>query len=409
MASGVEAELVEWCREMSSNGIEQHSAGWLIAKQYTIGGSSIATVMGINAFQTLRSMLLRRLGVEAFDSDIKPQWGNMLEDVIKREIEHMYKCTVYGEDLYITGHIPGTSYSPDGLMVVDDKIVLCEFKCPYSRIPSREPPKYYVPQVKMGLEIIPQASYGVYAEGVYRRCTWDQLGPSTAFDTTLVEKPSKSSTPVSYGFVGFWVAPADAAKTRSDLASGAFKYKFEKKWQPRQDHVVTAYEDDDFDQPAAAPPPQGVDPIAIPGFVDEYGPFESQSNDFGDCSPALMRHLMHALDNGRLVAYHSAIVRETHSHRANAVLNAELAKYEEFIRSTGAINYGILPWKLLRIAVHRIERTEGYLDPWKDEIATITTFLRETAEKNLSLHERRQAVEDFMSERYPVQELEYDD
>lgn len=384
--------LIAWCQQAAANGIEQHSAKWLATKRFTIGGSSIATVMGLNAFQTLRDMLLTRLGVKKFATDIKPQWGNMLEEVIKREIEHMYQCTVHGEDLYLPGHIYGTSYSPDGFAIIDGNMVLLEFKCPYSRIPSREPPKYYVPQVKMGLELIPQATHGIYAEAVYRRCSWDQLGPNGNFDTTLVEKPAKPIIPISYGFVGFYTTADIVHRTAADIAAGRYSYPAPP--QPRQSYDIAEYDDDDL--AAAQIVQQYTDPLQIPGFVSEYGEFVSQSNDLGESSPPLMRVLMHALDTGRLRAYYSETLREANPQRANIALNRELAKYNEFIDEAGHINYGILPWKLLRIAQHRIDREPGYLDPYVGTIAKIVDFIKSC--DGLTDCEIIQKVDDFISE-----------
>lgn len=424
-----EEELIAWCKNAESNGISQHSLEWLAAKKFTIGGSSIATIMGLSSFQTMRELLLTRLGVRQFNSDIKPQWGNMLEEVIKREVEYMFKCTVHGEDLYLPGHIYGTSYSPDGLGIVDGKLVLFEFKCPYSRIPSRDPPKYYVPQVKMGLELIPHAEYGIYAEAVYRRCTWEQLGPSGDFDTTLVEKPSKPITPISYGFVGFYTTDGIAAATRDDIANGRYKYPAPPKprWQARNDTAeIASYDDDDLASASATAAAKAAasdastassNPLQIPGFCEEYGEFVSQSNDLSESSPNLMRALMHALDTGRIRAWYSETIRERDPSRANAAINRELAKYHSFIAGddihgngcTSYINYGILPWKLLRIAHHRIEREQGYLDPWKENITKIIDFVKSIHDDNVPHWEIPQRVEDFMADYEGTSVVEYGD
>lgn len=407
-----EAGLIAWCRAAAANGIEQHSAEWLAVKKFTVGGSSLATVMGLNAFQSLREMLLMRLGVRHFNSDIKPQWGNMLEEVIKREIEHMYQCRVHGEDLYLSGHIYGTSYSPDGLAIIDGKLVLLEFKCPYSRIPSSEPPKYYVPQVKMGLVLIPEADYGLYAEAVYRRCSWDQLGPSGNFDTTLVSKPARPITPISYGFVGFYTTDTIISQTQADLAAGTYRYPAPPAppaYKRTYTTEVAEYGDDDLhDATAANNAPIEDNPLQIPGFANEYGEFVSQANDLGESSPDLMRALMHALDTGRLRAYYSETLREFNPSRANHAINGELAKYTEFIGNGGHTNYGVLPWKLLRIAQHRIDRETDYLEPYVETIAKIVDFVKSC--NGITEHGiLTQKVEDFVSDLNGEQIEQYED
>src|SRR5271166_1907671 len=178
-------QLRDWVTEKEKNGIKQHSRKW--KKRITFGGSVIATIQGKNPYSNIYKMLSEKIGLSAFEQSIAPQWGNLFEDVIKRYVEFDKKCTILGEDLYIEGPGDGTSYSPDGLTVLnvvfdygfDDEIktinehliVLMEYKCPYSRIPSGNPPEYYIPQVKMGLDLLKLPRIGLFVEGVFRRCS----------------------------------------------------------------------------------------------------------------------------------------------------------------------------------------------------------------------------------------------
>ncbi len=378
----MEEALIRWCQEQAQNGIAQHSEAWLKAKQSKVGGSAIATIMGISAFTTLREYIETKLGLRFFKSDIKPQWGNLFEDVIKRQVESAYGCTVHGEDLFIVGQYPGTVYSPDGLGVVGDKCVLFEFKCPYSRIPAKAPPKYYVPQVKMGLEIIPLAEYGIYVEAVYRRCTWADLGPSAEFDTTLVQKPTKCDRPISYGFIGLWADDRQIQQTRDDLADGKFGYETESE-EEYNDSV-----------------PDHGNPLCIPGFCDEFGTFASQMYDLSQATPALFRNIMKAVDSGRLTPFYGSIISETDTAKANAAINADMARYRAILAASHGCNYGVLSWKLLQIKHHRIEREPGFLEPYLEKIRKITEFVSYHHEKNTSMLERAAALEIFMQEYY---------
>lgn len=397
-------DLAKWCDYMAKNGIVQHSDLWLAVKRFTIGGSSISVLMGLNAFQSVRDLLASKLGLVPFGSDIKPQWGNMLEETIKCEMEHIHGCTIYGEDLYITGHIYGTSYSPDGLAVIGDKLVLLEFKCPYNRIPGREPPKYYVPQVKMGLELInPRPDYGLYAEAVYRRCMWEDLGPNGNYDTTLVAKPSKSTPPISYGFVGFYTTHALIEKTREEIRAGKYKYPA----PPVAKGTIDDFCDDDFDEPEPSQPPN--DPLLIPGFEKEYGEFEPQCYDLGASTPDVFRRLMHALDTGRMVAHYSEIIREKDPRVARRRVNAELAKFTKKAAANDWVLYGIVPWKLLRIEQHIIDYEEGYLNPYVEDIKSIVDFVKSVTDKGFTKRELWSKIDAFMDVYNQQNIVEYDD
>ena len=216
--------LTKWVAEKSANGISQHSEKWHEARKFTIGGSSMPTIQGVNPFTNIRSLISQRIGLSKFVSSIQPQWGNLFEEIIKRVVEKEMNCEILGEDLFIEGP-NGLTYSPDGLAVVarpafnsvaggfsDDSplssftseecIALFEFKCPFSRIPGSYVPKYYVPQVKMGLEIIDIANHGVFVEGVFRRCSLGDLGYNEKYDKTLVAK-SAGLMPLAFGFIIF--------------------------------------------------------------------------------------------------------------------------------------------------------------------------------------------------------------
>ena len=85
--SQLQQQLANWVQTNEQNGIKQHDVRWKDEKVFTIGGSSLATIMGINMFSTIPKMISEKIGLTAFNGDIKPQWGNLFEDVIKRHVE----------------------------------------------------------------------------------------------------------------------------------------------------------------------------------------------------------------------------------------------------------------------------------------------------------------------------------
>lgn len=413
-------QLREWIAEKERNGIKQHGSKWLQAKVFTIGGSSLATIMGKNPYATIPRMLGEKIGLFKFVSDIKPQWGNLFEDVIKRYVEFDRGCEIYGEDLYVEGS-PGTSYSPDGLAVMDviddyhfeedtfiqtpdglkketriviksvpkTTIVLIEFKCPYSRIPSGSPPDYYIPQVKMGLDLLDIPSVGLFIEGVFRRCTWEQLGNNPLFDRTLVPK-SSGRLPLAYGIIGFYFDANCYEKQLKKLSDNETKNQNE-----RDKDVATLVEQKN---------------ILWSAYIDQYIEFGDDTNDYmcndlGESTPELFKLIMDAYDKKILIPWYGVvkyvdsnaitnngksspevvaeklaklnIATPTYSESEGVEsMNDDLINYTKFCASSGFVNLGILPWKLFRVDYNFIQKEVGYLRPWIPKIQEIIEVVR---------------------------------
>lgn len=348
--------LAKWVEYLENNGIKQQTAEWHKARQCTIGGSSMATIQGINPYSSVEHLIRERLGLAKFNGDIKPQWGNLFEEVLKKFVEMSLDCIIRGEDLYVLGK-PGTSYSPDGLAVVnrqkviaklkttggfsDDavtnyppqEIALMEFKCPYNRIPNGSVPKYYVPQVLMGLDLLQLPTFGIFVEAVIRRCTWEQLGYTRDYDNSLVAR-SSGDLPLAYGIVGFYIDRAALAATTVDTATLFAEYT---------KHYV------------------------------EYGDKSNQyfCNDLGEAPPDLFIRIMSAMDR-RLI---SIKYFELYTEIDNTVVDADLANHTEYCRVGDHINIGILPFKIFRADFHIIDKIPGYLDPWYKVISEIVNII----------------------------------
>jgi hypothetical protein len=380
-----EEELLTWCNEHAKNGISQHGDKWLEAKLTTVGGSSLAIFDGSNSFTTLPDYVAMKLGLSVFQSDIKPQWGNLFEEVIKLEVEKRWKCTVYGEDLYIVGKHYGTSYSPDGLAIIDGTPVLFEFKCPYSRIPGKLPPAYYIPQVKMGLCLLELPKYGIYVEAVYRRCSWSQLGPGPGFDRTLVDRPATGSSE-SYGFIGFYTTPEQIGRAIEDIGAGKIQFI--------ETTGSTAITRDN--------------PIGVPRYLTEYRRGNAM-NDIGISTPILFKNLMILMDKGYISAWYGRVHDESRPGRANVCINEDLERYKQFCGESSRVNYGILPWKLLRLEWHKIEYEPTYLDSYLPNITKVIDFVKSALP--LDVEEKKKELSKFVEEYYRNDTIidEYDD
>jgi hypothetical protein len=188
----------------------QGSADWLGQKQLTIGGSQIATVLGINKYENMEALILQKCGLSEFKK-APPLWfGTMMEPCIEQYVE-----LTFGAKVHETGSLPAShlglariSYSPDGLCVIDndvlvetgvftrkeladihandrspskrfesqDTLVLMEFKAPYMRAPVvGKIPEYYVPQPLLGMHVMEMVDVSIFIECVFRFCTLDDL------------------------------------------------------------------------------------------------------------------------------------------------------------------------------------------------------------------------------------------
>ncbi len=351
-----------------TNGILQHSDEWHAAKKYTIGGSQMATVQGINSFSDIEDLIGSKLGYNRKTS-IHMNWGNLFEDIIKCYCEYLFRTEILGDNMFIQPEDSLISYSPDGLGVVGDKIVLFEFKCPFSRIPKSTPPKYYVPQVKTGLEIIPVAHYGVLIEAVFRRCQWSQMGLNDNYDTKIVDK--KIGTDVlACGFVGFYcdLTELEEAEMRALTTKDVRMTEKLAAWAVKLTELGDLYS-------------------------AEYNIGNSQNNystnDLGVSSEKLFEALLDGFNNGFIKVWYSKLIIDSSDSAVKNRLNVEFATYECLMTAIGnaanidsgfkshtILNYGILPWKLFHIRQHTIDKTPGYLEPWKEKINEVINTVK---------------------------------
>lgn len=309
-------KLQLYVAEKCKNNIKQGDDNWHKEKVFTIGGSSIATVMGIGGFgDNISKILTDKLGITKFKETIAPWWGTLFERVIELYVEKKYKCSIVGENLYIPGP-PGTAYSPDGMTILDINgkltTVLLEFKAPYSRIPDGKIPKYYVPQVKMGLQIIDICEIGLFIECVFRRCSFSQLGFDFTFDTTLVPKYTGDKV-LCYGIIGFY--------TYSKALQG---------------DISKQYDGNPTDC------------------------MESNLNDFGMASPELFTTILEEYKNKNIFAVYSNVV-------ANVDESSPGTELENIVRQVSDMDatlLGLLPWKLLHADFHYVEKSPNYIDPY---------------------------------------------
>lgn len=348
-------QLCQWVEDKATNGIRQHSPEWHEARKYTVGGSSLGYIQGLSRFKDAHTFVAEKIGLTKSVFGIAPKWGTLFEELIKQYVEADLQCEIVGEDLFVFGEEPGTTYSPDGLTVLnanvhsadaaastDPVIMLIEFKCPYSRIPNGKVMESYETQVKMGLDLLKLPTVGLFIEGVFRRCSWEQLGNTADYDRTLIPR-SSGKMPRAYGIIGFYCVDITAV----GLAEFIAEY------------------------------------LAVYDLGDSANDYAS--TDLGTSSLALFTHLLNAFDVKLIQPWYGNVVCVTGGfaddtaradYQGSKQMDNELLAFEEFCRTSGYINLGILPWKLFRVDYHQIEKEDGYLAPWMPAIAEIIDVMR---------------------------------
>lgn len=163
----------------------QRTPEWFAIKKNTIGGSEVATVIGLNPFSTVKDLIANKLGINNFNGNPATRWGTLFEKVTEEWTATVLKVEEgIKETGSIEGKIKGQRYSPDGLGVVnllnsDDMpeyyIILFEFKSPFRSLPNGKIPKHYSPQIQTGLLSIPISDYGIFVNNCYRKCSLEDL------------------------------------------------------------------------------------------------------------------------------------------------------------------------------------------------------------------------------------------
>lgn len=349
---GKKQALIDWVTDKNANNVKQGDDEWHNRKRVTIGGSSIATIINANPYSNIYSFVRQRIANEKIDNDAV-HWGNLFEPIIKEYVESVLSCDILGENIYVQcdkydGYNEYISYSPDGLGIVNRNSVptnvLFEFKCPFTRIPTDKPPVYYVPQVKMGMDVLKLPEVGALIEGYFRRCSWDDLGLNNKYNNDLDKAPPKKplDSVKCMGYIGFTFTSRDSL-------------------------VDDIYKD------------AGTEDVI----------------DLGKIHPSLFARLIRSKNivmvNSILIpCYKSSreLLSNNDYYKEMAVTDDEIDMILEGESPKIEKLFGILPWKLFNIKYHVINKEEDYLRPHLDKIKnTINTIIKLTDKDNESSKE----------------------
>ncbi len=167
---------------------EQGSKKWLEERQYIIGGSEIATVIGKNKYSTVQNLIAQKIGITSFTGNTATRWGNLFENMTELIFQILF---LNGNRIHSTGSIQNKEieshrYSPDGLCIMKlmNKlmIILLEFKAPLNSIPEGKVPAHYLPQVKAGLCTLNIAEKAIFMSNMFRKCRLSNLNFNPSYD-----------------------------------------------------------------------------------------------------------------------------------------------------------------------------------------------------------------------------------
>lgn len=193
---------LEYLKAKFSNLHKQGTEEWLENRKYSFGGSEIASVLGNNPYETYHQLINKKVTKENSSDDARI-WGHLFEPIAKTFIEAERKTEIHD-----FGSVPHPQYpicySPDGILVEGDDLVLLEIKNPIWRGISSIP-VYYLDQVKCGMCIFP-VSHTLFAQFQFRRCAMYTDSKSLTYDRiyhreSRMRMPPKP--PIAYGYL-YW-------------------------------------------------------------------------------------------------------------------------------------------------------------------------------------------------------------
>ncbi|QXP50068.1 D345L [African swine fever virus] len=205
---------------------QQRSDAWHAIRRTQVGGSDLASVLGLNPYKSYYITLAEKANL--FKKNLNRaacSWGTLFERVSKDLLELFCQTTVIGDNIHIDGTYlgyPGHSNSPDGfchltlgytqqsweIKTIFNNVryeatkripVLVEIKSPFNRKIKNSVPSYYMPQIQSGLALSPPISMGIYVEAMFRVCGIHQLGSNNETNTDI--HPPESMLPLAWGII----------------------------------------------------------------------------------------------------------------------------------------------------------------------------------------------------------------
>ncbi len=219
----------------------------------------------------------------------------------------------------------------------------------------------------MGLDLLEIPEVGILVEALFRRCSFANYNDSTVFDRVLSPKPAKAAQIYARGLVGFCRSTKSHLKNKkSNLVTTG-----------KSDTDNRSTGEDIADQSTEAASDQRSE--ARPWDIDT-----SQILDMGNCSKDTFEALLAEFNASLSLA--TPVMSLWYSDiKDSPITKHKSLKYhqEEYLAYCATHSLepaGLLPWKLLNVVTHEIEKDEGYLERWLPKINEVCEIIQKCVE-----------------------------
>lgn len=376
----LDRQLEAFVEVHAAAGSKQRGAAWYRLMGETVGGSELAALLGMSPYKSfydiVESKLAAQTGLPSTFDGGGPAcwWGSLFEGVIELVVAADLGAPLRGTDICIRA-APGHRTSPDGYLVVrvvpgegptppalwttdrgpppeecEPLVALVEFKCPYSRRPDGAVPAHYRPQVWSGLAVSPLASFGLFIDSVFRKCSLEALGPGPEYDREYHRAKSDQAPwgdPFAWGLIAVYAPRLDAPRWVRLGWRG-------EEWAPGDPDPGDA----DADASLAAWQVHS----ACLGMSSRAGRADPSLDaaDLGDCPPRVFDRALGLIDRRRFPVRLGAPVFAD-GRGAGGGLAAAVRRFHEDPPADHWL-LGLLPWKLFEVNYVPVARRPGFLE-----------------------------------------------
>lgn len=335
---------------------KQGSQEWLDNKtinnenrDITIGGSEIHMLMG---GRSIKGLIRNKLGLTTFKGNKYTGWGNICEDINKRFCEIKYNTTIYE-----LGSIPGytnevvlQTYSPDGLAIIDEDIVLFEFKCPFSRKINNIVPKKYISQIQLGLSTINICKYAIYSEMKAKICKLKDftLTNSNYYEPFHDKKDIPNNEPSHLYLICVYTKDRQLYDNDKSLI----------------ENLVELYDNDGFIDSDILSDNISKKVYQALLLYDGFVSLDGFGKSFVNASASILNLINEYIDlkktNESNLFYPSIFCDKEKC--VNEYISEVLDEFNTFCQKENFSKIGVLPVKIFNIGFHKIEKDEGFLE-----------------------------------------------
>lgn len=364
----------------------QRTQEWYDIRKFTIGGSEVATVLGLNPFESVKSLVAKKVSLGYnFTGNTATRWGNLFEVVTQQFTEKLLKMHMpISSAGSIKGVVEGQRYSPDGLGVVrllrtddikDNFIVLFEFKSPLRSLPLGTIPKHYIPQVQTGLLSISIAEFAIFVNCCYRKCSLADLSFNNVYDLDFHDGDSKKrklgltdKLPYAYGVCCFY-----QTSTMYNTVAQALGYLHTDQTD-NWDHLYSSNSDSVY---------KDIDgEILLTNDLIDFGAKKSPIDrllQLIDEKKVLVKYLPMVLNSDIVNDMKFTVVHHI-KHRSSSIdYSLCIKEFTTDCLANNLVPIGYLPWKLMAADVLIEHRVDNWLEKIQEPIMSTIETIKQIA------------------------------